>query len=58
MTVDLSRRIARAFAAGAATLAEREQLRAAAGPVEVRTVDDLPTAARSLLTDLESRGRA
>lgn len=58
MTPDLSRRIGRAFTAGAATVAERDRLRDAAVKPGVQTVDDLPDAARQLLFDLESRGRS
>jgi hypothetical protein len=58
LTPDLSRRIGRAFTAGAATLAEREQLQRAAVDREVKTFDDLPKEDRQLLVDLETRGRA
>lgn len=57
MTPELSRRISAAFLRGAATLEERDVLRTAAGPSQVRTADDLPKDARALLRDLETRGR-
>jgi hypothetical protein len=58
MTPDLSRRIAHAFRIGAADLDERDRLRAAAGPVHVKTFDDLPPDAQALLLDLETRKTA
>ncbi|HEU5217652.1 MAG TPA: hypothetical protein VFU23_03285 [Gemmatimonadales bacterium] len=56
MTPDLSRRIALAFALGCATPAEQTVLIDAAGPGRVRSVADLPKAARDLLELLERRG--
>jgi hypothetical protein len=58
MSPYLSRRLAKAFYRGRASMAEADLLVAAAGPPGVRSIDDLPPSAAALLRDLVTRETA